>query len=389
MALLGCTRKSAPVTVAPEADGRCLIPAGPGEPRDTLTVVLTDPVNLAHAPIPTNDSEQLLFRARSETLVQVDCEGRAHPGAALAWRADSGRRAWVFTVRGSPYSSGDDSSAAATFVSSWRARPAALNALGIEAASVEKGGGLSVIMREPLDSVPVIFADLALAIFRETSANPAVKYRLRPDDDPRDVLDQGADLMVTRDPALVDYAAGKPELTTHPLPWSRTYLLLQPPGAGPIAQPVGRDAVRADAREAEPPFWWENRRACGEPPVPLSGPSSNRVAYPRGDPTAQALAERIVALASPGSDFRTFALERAAFTESVANGAERAYIIAVPRHSYAPCRDSAGWPSGSAVHALIDTRAHAIVRRGTPSLHVDWDGTIRTAPPTGVPEEAR
>jgi hypothetical protein len=335
-------------------------------------------VDVAHAPIPTNDSEQLLFRALYETLVYVDCEGRVRPGAALAWRADPGRRVWTFTLRENPNTSHPESSAAAATVSSWRGRPAALMSLGIEAASIGGNGELSVTMQDPLDSVPRLFADPALAVPRDSGSSPrSVEYRLDPGADPRDVLDQGADLMITRDPSLVEYAAAKPRVATFPLPWNRTYLLLQPPGADPMPGAVGRDAVRADARPAEPPFWWENRRACGEPPGPESSPWSARIAYLRGDPVARALAERVVALASPGADLRIAPMEQVEFSASMANGVERAYIIAVPRHSLAPCRDSAGWPAGAVVHPLIDTRAHAIVRQGTPSLHLDWDGAVR------------
>jgi hypothetical protein len=93
---------------------------------------------------------------------------------------------------------------------------------------------------------------------------------------------------------------------------------------------------------------------------------------------ARGLAERIVALAS---GLRTAALEPAEFAASVTNGLDRAYVMALPRQTLTPCRDSAGWPGGATIQPLIDTRAHAIVRRGSPPLTVDWDGTVRVLEP--------
>jgi hypothetical protein len=47
----------------------------------------------------------------------------------------------------------------------------------------------------------------------------------------------------------------------------------------------------------------------------------------------------------------------------------------------APCRDSLDWPPGALVTPLIDVRARAIVRRGSPPLWVDWLGTVRIVDP--------
>jgi hypothetical protein len=352
---------------------------------------LTDSVDIANAPHPTNDSERLLFRQLFETLVRLDCEGKARPNLALSWSADSGRRVWNFTLHDSS-SSARTTEAATTIVSSWRRRLADVRLLGVESASAQ-GNRLSVSMREPLDSAPLLFADPAMAVSDATdsaslqisetgilSLGPGrlINYRIEPRADPRDVLDRGADLVVTRDPALVEYAGSKAGVATFPLPWSRTYVLLQPAGAEAVPPSVARDAVKGDARSAEPPFWWEDRRqTCAEPAASSQTPTSSRVVYPRGDEAARGLAERIVALAGSEAGLRTTALNASEFSAALAGGIERAYILAVPRQSLAPCRDSAGWPAGATLQPLIDTRAHAIVRRGTPPLGVDWDGTVR------------
>jgi hypothetical protein len=215
---------------------------------------------------------------------------------------------------------------------------------------------------------------------------PVLDVQITPDADPRDALDRRADLVVTRDPALVDYAASRPELATFPLPWSRTYVLLQPAGAEMIGgnpydealrQSLARDAVHAEARPAEPPFWWTRPDCTLDSASVVVLPKSPVIAYTRGDAVARGLAERIVALAAPGSQLRTAGLDAAEFAGAIRGGRELGYIIGLPSRTLAPCRDSAALPRGSRIQPLIDTRAHAIVRRGSPDLTVDWDGTVR------------
>ena len=195
--------------------------------------------------------------------------------------------------------------------------------------------------------------------------------------------------MVTRDPALVDYVARRPEFVALPLPWSRTYVLLQPPSGKPLDMVTGeadrrslaRDAVSGNARAAEPPFWWNEVAACPAGRAPGSTTKSSRVVYIHGDEVAQGLAERIVALAGAGTRLRVAALNPAELASALQSGSERAYVIAVPRRTLARCREIAGWPLSASIVPLIDTRAHAIVRKGAPPLAVDWDGTVRVLQP--------
>ena len=348
-----------------------------GQPdrQEAFTVALTDSVDLAHAPIPSNDSEQLLFRQLFPRLVWVDCEGSVHPDLPFAWQADPARRTWAFTLADSSHPA-SLSDAAARIVSNWQLRQDEIRDLGVLSASVGADGRLMVSMRDPLDSVPRIFADPAFAITREIQDTGPLKFRAQPHSDPRDLLDGDADLLVTRDPALVEYAGSKSGFTASPLPWSRTYIMLEPAASAPLPRSVGGDAVRADARAAEPPFWWEVRpMVCDDSTALPSSAASTRVVYPRGDRIGQGLAERIVALTGSSAELRATALDPAEFDRALASGAERAYILAVPRQSIAPCRDSAGWPRGARLQALIDTRAYAIVRRGSASLRIEWDGT--------------
>ena len=110
---------------------------------------------------------------------------------------------------------------------------------------------------------------------------------------------------------------------------------------------------------------------------PPPGPRSSRVVYLHGDEVARGLADRIVALTAAGTGLRTAALEADELTAALLSNSERAYILAAPRKSLAPCRDFADWPAGASILPLIDTRASAIVRRGAPPLVIEWDGSVR------------
>lgn len=331
---------------------------------------MTDSVDLTHAPVPTNDGERLLFRNMFPTLVSLDCEGTAHPELASAWHADESGRRWIFTLAGS--------TTANRIITDWQLRRSDVSALGVQSASVDFDGRLVVTKRDSLDSLPTLFADPALAITGEIRTGRPINFMAKPLSDPRDLLDSNADLLVSRDPALVEYAASKSGFTVFPLPWSRTYIMVQPPGSAPLPSTVARDAVRADARVAEPPFWWERAPAgCADSTAVPPSAVSNRVVYIRGDLIAQALAERILALTGSSDTLRTAGLERKEFSQTLRGGAERAFIVAAPREPLAGCRNFAGWPAGSRVEPLIDTRATAIVRRGSASLQMDWDGTPR------------
>jgi len=263
-------------------------------------------------------------------------------------------------------------------------------------------GKLRVTLRATADSAPRLFADPALAVPTAVNAVPGpilriisgagtgriVDFQVAPEGDPRDALDRGADLIVTRDPAVVDYVANRAEFTTFSLPWSRTYVLLQPAGALPIwilvvdsvGRSLARDVAQADARAAEPSVW---RSEC--PHINLSHivtpPISPRIVYPRDDKVARGLAERIVALTRDSVPLRSAGLDPAEFATAVRGQLDRGYVLGLPRQVPAPCHELAALPAGARIQPLVDTRAHAIVRRGVPPLTVEWDGTLRVVEP--------
>jgi hypothetical protein len=373
---------------------------------DTFTVVLSDSVDFSHDPVPSNESEQLLFPQHFETLVRLDCRGQLRPGLAKAWTADETGRVWTFVLPDAVFIDGSPASAPRV-VSSWRARDAAVRELGIESVAVLHSNRLVVRLNQLADSAPRLFANPGLAVSRAPSRlapdtdilvvqsdrpPPAViHFRVEPNSDPRDALDRGADLVVTRDPALVDYVSNRAEFATFPLPWSRTYVLLEAGGrqgelagdlnATSVRSSLAKDAVRAGARAAEPPYWWSDETACRASSAPHSGSASSRSVYRKEDEESRGLAERIVALASSGAGLRAVGLEGAELATAIRDGTERAYVVGLPRRSLAPCRDASIWPAGARLLPLIDTRAYAIVRKGSPPLSVEWDGTIRVVEP--------
>ena len=352
-------------------------------------MALLDPVDRDHALAPANDSERLLYRMTSDTPLRLDCQGQARPGLAKSWEKDSTGRRWILTLKdearrydGSPMTAHDVAAA-------WSERLPVQGSMALQSAVAVDDRRISVTLGRPQDSVPVMLADPVFSLPIDPAQRPSgVKFELQAGMDPRDALDRGADLVVTRDPTLVDYIAGRPEFSAFPLPWSRTYVLVQPAAARPIdmgrgnaeRRSLARDAVSADARAAEPPFWWNEVAACPAGLASGPTPTSSRVAYIRGDEVARDLAERIVALTGSGTGLRAAALEPADFATLLRTGSDQAYVVALPRQTFAPCRESAAWPDGVRIQPLIDTRAHAIVRRGAPPLTVEWDGTVRVVP---------
>jgi hypothetical protein len=192
----------------------------------------------------------------------------------------------------------------------------------------------------------------------------AIVHRLRAQS-ARDAIDAGVALIATEDLALVAYAAARPELEVTPLPWDRTYLRLAPGTGGPLGAAVSSDAVRIDARLAEP---LSCDRVLPAPESRSVSARSARVIYPVGDPTARELAERVVALTGD----RTAAavgLDPGSLDAALRAGDELAYIMSVPRSAASGCSLvamlalRAPWIAPHSVVSLIDTRAYAIAPR--------------------------
>jgi hypothetical protein len=313
----------------------------------------------------------LVSPARGRTPIGLSCTGRPVPRGAASWSTDSSRTAWTLVLPG-----------AGETATRWRTDRAAeaLRWAGVVSVIPLDDRRLVVTFRTPQATVPPVFAHPALAAEGESGdaeLSPAAPADLR------DALDEGAAVVVTADPAVLDYAAARPGLTRHGLPWNRTYVLLMAAGARPplvipsdtagFRAALARDAVPAAARAAEPPFWWETTPGCGRPPAGMAPPAGG-ILYPAEDPVARALAERLVAIAGPGAVAR--GAPEAGLREAIARGAAQASVVSLPRLALLPCREIAGWPAGATALPLVDTRPSALVRDGTPPLAVDYDGGL-------------
>lgn len=414
----GAARVELPPPAPAPGDTTCILPHGRTIARDTVTLAVSDPVAATHAPLPRNDAERLVFGQLYESLVRLDCQGRPLPGLAKTWAQASGDR-WEFTLRdnarfwdGAPVTTRD-------VLAAWRLRDPAL----AQSAIVTDDHTLTV----PEAGNPFQrFADQVLAVTKGapgggwpigtggywmTTADPAapdqlvaqpmrpgqptLKVVFAPATASRDALDAGADLLVTDDPATLEYAGTLTGYSDVPLEWSRTYVLLTPGRdkavTGDLRLDALREAVRLDARPAEwsgsGRFWFSDLSMCnpagGGRDTLSSAGRRRRIAYNQTDRSAADVAARLVGLGALGRGAVAAGVPGPAFESSLRAGGDAAYVLELPRRVYDACRaavDLPPWSSAATVEPLLDVRAHAIVRRGLPRLALDWDGTLRLAP---------
>jgi hypothetical protein len=416
----------------------------PGEP--VATVALGDPIDPSNAPHPSNESERLVFRQLYETLVRADCQGRAGPGLAASWQLDANGRTWIVTLRENARFSDGTPVTAADVQASWtregtggELRP---HVSGLVQSVVVVGDrALAIALRSQRVDVPLALAHPDLAIAKSVAGSrwplgtrfsripteahrtaaraataiavdrgnlPAIRF-LVAGGDTRDLLDQGVDLLLTRDPATLDYAATLPQFRSVPLAWQRTRVLLAPGRLRSAAslsedarQVLADDAVRGEARGARGPFWWQMMADCG---VTLSPPRDHplpipRIVYDAGDGAARDLAERLVGLVRasgpaataflnvllpdrPGRTYqRAAGLTGDALARAQRRGADAGYVMSVDSRPVDPCRDlqalmdGAPWLDPETIVPLVETRLQAIVRRGRAGLTAEWDGGL-------------
>jgi hypothetical protein len=411
--------------LAPDNDAAdCALIADSGE-RIT-TVALGETVDPANAPHPTNDSERLLFRQLYETLVRVDCEGRVRPGLAASWRLDMATHTWIVTLRENARFSDGTPVTPADVVSGWAGggaadlRPQASRYVQSIAAIDDRA--LAITLRSNNVDAPSVLADPELAIARVVPGSPwplgtraaraapdqespgsggrsiitltsdstwSVRFLVSPGRDARDFLDEGVDLLITRQPAALDYAATLPQFLSVPLAWQRTFVLLSPWGARYVSplpaearQTLADEAVRGEARGAEAPFWWQalpNCEVAAPQPPNQPAPTTRRVVYERGDEAARDLAERLVGL---GTFQRSIGLTGDALALAQARGTEAGYILSFDRRPPDPCEglravvDRIKWLGADTIVPLVDTRLRAIERRGRSGVTAEWDGGL-------------
>ena len=430
------------------------------ESRNPITTIgLTDRIDPAHAPRPTNDSERLLFRQVYETLVRADCMGRVVPGLAASWRLDADRRTWIVTLRENARFSDGTPVTATDVRASWtgggvnsslRSEVARL----VESVAETGDRTLAIRLRSPRTDVPMSLAHADLAVAKSSAdslwplgtrsgwaaeGSPPSAITIRRDGldalrfivaqtDPRDLLDRGVDLLVTRSPAALDYAATLASFEVTPLAWQRTYVLLTPGRARGLPLPsdtqrqaLAADAVRGEARAASAPFWWQTpdcgaaiASAAPADATASSGPRrqpplAERIVYDAGDAVARDLAERLVGLGRTASADanalldvllpdrprrsyqRAAGLSGDALTLARRRGADAGYVMAVDSRPIDPCRDlqvltgDQAWVDPETIVPLVETRLRAISRRGRSGVTTDWDGALLATPSEPAP----
>lgn len=423
-------------TVAAATTDSCI--AGGGA---TDTAPATGPATLAiigviradDAPVARDDAELVVFRQFYRGLVRVDCAGGPRPDLAARWTADTTDRVWTFELDDARFSDSARITAAAV-VASWQRSRAAAPWSELPAVAAPDERHVVVSFPRPEPNAPLRLADPALAVAGTGGTLPLASGSFAPaagagferavprgdsaahdsmritatTADPRDLLDRGADLLVTRDPAAVAYAAAHPELEPRALVWDRSYVLVLPALATDSAadtaallgfatrDSLARDAVRADARAAAPPFWWTGPSACHSTSQTV-GRRRARLLFDRADPTAGELTERLVALASAGGALPAAiraaltppivaeGLSHAALATAMAAGADAGYVTALPRIERLSCANVPPWPAGATAVALVETRAHLIRRRTAPAALIEGDGAVRVLPSVRTP----
>ena len=204
--------------------------------------------------------------------------------------------------------------------------------------------------------------------------------------DPRDLLDAGADLLLTRDPATLDYAATLQQFQRLPLPWQRTHIFVTSEPSALLSDDERRalavDAVRGEARGTQGPLWFETAN-CRQGAVAglRAHVPTPRIVYDANDPAARDLAERFVAVAR-----RTFqraaGLNGEALAKARRDGTDAGYVVSVDSRPLDPCLeleallDSFPWLRRTTIVPLVDTRLQAVVRRGRSGLTTTFDGSV-------------
>jgi len=394
----------------------CALIAEPGE--RIATVALSERVNPANAPHPSNESERILFRQMYETLLRMDCNGKIQNGLASSWKLDTATHAWIISLREDAQYADGTPLLAPDAVSGWMVansdelRPEVRNI--VESVVAIDKRTLSITLKYQHPDGPAALAHTDLAIVKrapgqlwpmgtrgvnitsngeaitliQTNTSISTRFLVTSGGDSRDLLDQGVDLLVTRDTNTLNYAATLPQFISVPLVWQRVYVLLTP-GRPPRTSPplaiearetLAHDAVRGESRGAIGPFWWESLSDCQVPTSQPSVRSSNgRVVFDAADSVARDLADRLVGLRNYQ---RAAGLTGSALNTALRRGDDAGYILPIERHPLEPCHelqtlfDGAGWLNTEAIVPLVDTRMKAIVRQGRAGLNAEWDGGL-------------
>src|SRR4029077_18779977 len=307
----------------------CVVAGPPRARRDSIRVIEDAPISSQDAPVPRSGAERVAFGLAYETLVSSDCQGSVQPGVAQAWSRDGG--GWRFVLREDARFWDGAPVLAADVLGAWRQRDSSLAAR----ATADGPGVILVTGDDALEAVTRASAAVtkpapdrgwpigtgsrwitggsadADAVVQPTApgAAPGITFT-RGTDDARDALEGHADVVITDDRAALAYARTRPRFAVLPLEWSTVYVLVAPDQVSVNRQDLVA-AVRVDAAPAE-------GAACGPSTSRGAQPSGpRRVAYRQGDPTAEALAARVIGSGAAGRGAFAVALRTADWTRAV------------------------------------------------------------------------
>jgi hypothetical protein len=264
--LAGCggTKEPEIIRVCPEFPNPPASQAG-------FTFALTEEVRPGHAPVPTNDSEAIVFGLAYPPLVQTDCEGEVQPAAAASWTPSPETQSWSFRMSpdaafgdGSPITAGD-------VKDMWleRRNPAALVAPWIwdhvQSEGLEVPDDDELVIHAPNAYADLLHAltqpSLALARGRDSEwplgtrglveapehfdqrkaaevvwnrgpnsrgGASEIRFLLMEEATPQQLVEAGVDAFFVRDKTAVEYARQLEGYDVTAFPYSRLYVLLTP-----------------------------------------------------------------------------------------------------------------------------------------------------------------
>ena len=277
-----------------------------------VRIALADKPVLVAAPVPSNESERVLFRALYETPVDVRCDGVVVPSLAESWTGPDSAGVWTIVLRkGARFSDGSPL-LARHVIESWEKaghapRPTpgqggpagstmnkfVFRAVGERAVAIDPGlythlfpehlahpefavvrstrrgaaptgsgpwmiangnvqeRGKTVCLRNRYYPAPPSGSDSLIFDFRNAGL------------DARDLPFGELDMVVLRERQAVSFASALPSFADKPLPWDRTYVLIlrHTPNKGPLRallnrpgflESLARDVVGEDARAVTP-----------------------------------------------------------------------------------------------------------------------------------------
>ena len=353
-----------------------------GSTGGSRTVVVDDSVREARAPIPSNDAEAIAFAGAHDTLVRVDCDGRARPALALEWAAAELDRVWTIRLRAGAVSAEDvrriwgstlsAHSGRAGVVAHW-VRPDSVRSLS--------PNELEVRLTESVADFPWVLAHPAFAIPRAGADESAVSVVPRESSVLSVVLLSDADVIVTREPPREPLRGGA-SFARVELPPDRRYLVLRTDDGTRSYWPADLtpNVVGANASPIFEAFFGRGHGALSPAAIPEGAGAVRAIVCLESDAVARAIAGRIAGL---DRSARVEALPPREYRAALRAGRGAAFVyvvdrmLATPSLQRARLAHDAPWVSDARIDPLVETHATLFVKSGGGPVWRRWDAVPR------------